>query len=214
MLSGLLKGFGLGFLLAISMGPVIFAIIKQSINNGHKAGYAFVAGISLSDITVVIICNFFSTIFQEALKHQKAIAIVGGTFLIVLGTYSFFFKKEAEENKELEAKVLSNRHFAGIFASGYLINILNPGIFIFWLAWSTTIFADSATELHPVQYRFVVFGTCLLFVLLTDILKVQLAGKLKPKLTPKNLHHINQLVGLLMVGFGLYLMINQLFLKK
>jgi len=82
------------------------------------------------------------------------------------------------------------------------------------LAWSTTILADAATNQHPIQYRFIVFGTCLLFVLITDLLKVQLAGILKPKLTPKNLHLINQLVGLLMVGFGAYLMIDQLLLKK
>ena len=211
MLAGFIKGIVLGFLLAISVGPIIFAIIKQSINNGHKAGYAFVAGISLSDISVVVICNFFSTIFQEALSHQKAIAIVGGSFLIILGIYTFFFKKEPLEDKKMEAKVLGKRQLAGIIISGYLINILNPGIFIFWFAWSATILADAATEPHPIQYRLIVFGTCLLFVLVTDILKVQLAGILKPKLTTKNLHRINQFVGVLMLGFGLFLIVKQLF---
>lgn len=214
MLAGFIKGIILGFLLAISVGPIIFAIIKQSINNGHKAGYAFVAGISVSDISVVIICNFFSTIFQEALSHQKAIAIVGGSFLIVLGVYTFFFKKEPHEDAKLEAKVLRKRELLGIFASGYLINILNPGIFIFWFAWSATILADAATEPHPTQYRLIVFGTCLLFVLITDILKVQLAGILKPKLTTKNLHRINQFVGILMIGFGGFLIVKQLFFNK
>lgn len=214
MLAGFIKGIVLGFLLAISVGPIIFAIIKQSINNGHKAGYAFIAGICLSDISVVVICNFFSTLFQEALSHQKAIALVGGSFLIALGVYTFFFKKEPHEDAKLDAKVLGNRQLVAIFASGYLINILNPGIFIFWFAWSATILADAATEPHPVQYRFIVFGTCLLFVLLTDILKVKLAGILKPKLTAKNLHRINQFVGVIMIGFGVFLITKQLFFNK
>ncbi len=214
MFAGFVKGIILGFLLGVSVGPVIFAIIKQSINNGHKAGYAFVAGISLSDISVVVICNFFSTIFQEALSHQKIIAIVGGSFLIAFGIYTFFFKKEPHEDTRLEAKVLGKRQLLGIFASGYLINILNPGIFIFWFAWSATIVADAANEPHPNEYRFIVFGTCLLFVLLTDILKVKLAGILKPKLTVKNLHRINQFVGILMVGFGAFLIIKQLYFNK
>ncbi len=211
MLAGFIKGIVLGFLLAISVGPIIFAIIKQSINNGHKAGYAFVAGIAMSDLSVVVICNFFSTIFQEALSHQKAIAIVGGSFLIVLGVYTFFFKKEPHEDAKLEAKVLGKKQMIGIFASGYLINILNPGIFIFWFAWSATILADAVTEPHPIQYRIIVFGTCLLFVIITDILKVQLAGILKPKLTPKNLHRINQFVGVLMLAFGIFLIAKRIF---
>ncbi len=214
MWAGFIKGIILGFLLGVSVGPVIFAIIKQSINNGHKAGYAFVAGISVSDISVVIICNFFSNIFQEALSHQKMIAIVGGVFLIALGIYTFFFKKEPHEDANLEVKVLGKRQLLGIFASGFLINILNPGIFIFWFAWSATIIADASNELHPNEYRFIVFGTCLLFVLFTDILKVKLAGILKPKLTPKNLHRINQFVGVLMIGFGAFLIVKQLYFNK
>jgi threonine/homoserine/homoserine lactone efflux protein len=51
----------------------------------------------------------------------------------------------------------------------------------------------------------VVFGTCLIFVLATDLLKVSLAGKLRPKLTVKNLHFINRLSGLILIGFGVAL---------
>jgi threonine/homoserine/homoserine lactone efflux protein len=214
MLAGFIKGIILGILLGISVGPVIFAIIKQSINNGHKAGYAFIAGISLSDTSVVVICNFFSSFFQEALSHQKMIALIGGCFLIGLGIYSYFFKKEPHEDATLEAKVLRKRDLAGIFASGYIINILNPGIFLFWFAWSATIIADAANETYPRRYRFIVYGTCLLTVLCTDILKVKLAGILKPKLTQKNLHLINQIVGALMVIFGLFLIVRQLFFNK
>ncbi len=214
MLAGFIKGIILGILLGISVGPVIFAIIKQSINNGHKAGYAFIAGISLSDISVVVVCNFFGSFFQEALSHQKMIALVGGCFLIGLGIYSYFFKKEPHEDATLEASVLSKRDLAGIFATGYIINILNPGIFLFWFAWSATIIADAANEAFPMRYRFIVYGTCLLTVLCTDILKVKLAGILKPKLTSKNLHIINQIVGALMVIFGLFLIVKQLFFNK
>ncbi len=210
MFEGFIKGIVLGFLLAISVGPVIFAIIKQSINNGHKAGYFFVAGISLSDVTVVVVCNFFSALFKAVLSHQQALAIIGGIFLVGLGVYTFFFKKEDIDEIKTDIKILRKRDLVGIFVSGYLINILNPGIFLFWLAWATGIMVDAATQEHPVQYKIIVFGTCLLFVLLSDILKVQLAGYLKPKLTQKNLHRINQFVGLLMIGFGAFLLVKQL----
>ena len=45
--SALLKGLALGFMLSIAVGPVIFSIIKQSLNHGHKRDFAFIA----SDLT-------------------------------------------------------------------------------------------------------------------------------------------------------------------
>jgi threonine/homoserine/homoserine lactone efflux protein len=41
MLESVIKGFGLGMILAISVGPVIFTILKQSLNNGQKGGFSF-----------------------------------------------------------------------------------------------------------------------------------------------------------------------------
>ena len=93
MVAALIKGLFLGILLAISVGPVIFAIIKQSINYGHKAGYVFVAGVSLSDITLLVVCNFFTSFFQAVIKHQEILAIAGSVFLISAGIYTLFFKK-------------------------------------------------------------------------------------------------------------------------
>ena len=206
MVAALFKGLALGFLLAISVGPVIFAIIKQSINHGHKAGYVFVAGVSSSDITLLLICNFFTSLFHTALKHQTLIAVTGSLFLIGVGIYTFFFKKVVvDEENNLKEKVFRKRDWVAIFLSGYFMNMINPGVFIFWFAWSAAILADSVTHADPFQYRAVVFGTCLIFVLATDLLKVSLAGKLRPKLTVKNLHFINRLSGLILIGFGIAL---------
>ena len=47
MFEALLKGLTLGLLLSISVGPVIFSIIKQSLNNGHRGGIAFILGVSM-----------------------------------------------------------------------------------------------------------------------------------------------------------------------
>lgn len=59
MLDAILKGLGLGLILALSVGPVIFTVIKQSINNGHRGGFSFVAGVWISDIFLVFLSIFF-----------------------------------------------------------------------------------------------------------------------------------------------------------
>ena len=85
------------------------------------------------------------------------------------------------------------------------MNILNPGVFLFWFAWTAAIVGDASTTANPVNYKFTVFITCLVFVLLSDIAKVAVAGKLRSKLTPRNLSFINKLSGIILIGFGIVL---------
>lgn len=202
------KGLVLGFMLSISVGPVIFTIIKQSINNGHKGGYFFVAGVSASDIALVVVCNLFTSIFQSALSHEKVIGVAGSIFLIVLGIYNCFFKKVVIASEEqVKSKVFRKRDLAAIFFSGFFMNSLNPGALLFWFAASASILANSKTGVaHPNEYRFIIFATCLVFVLLSDLAKVLLAGKIRSKLTAHNIHIINRISGVILMGFGIALM--------
>jgi threonine/homoserine/homoserine lactone efflux protein len=214
MIEALLKGIGLGLLLAISVGPVIFAIIKQSLSNGKPAGYAFIMGVSASDISIVIVCNFFSTLFETALQHKNTIALLGSIFLFVLAIYTFFFKKEAIDSNDTSLdKVFKKRELVAIFSSGFIMNTLNPSVFIFWLVWSAAIVADSTTAESPIQYRWVVFVTCLLVLLISDILKVKLAGKLRPKLTVQNLHTLNKISGIILFAFAIGLFVKTMYFK-
>jgi threonine/homoserine/homoserine lactone efflux protein len=203
MIAPILKGLLLGLILSISIGPVIFAILKQSLTNGHKAGYVFVAGVSMSDIVLLFICNFFTSFFVLALSHKAFIAMLGAGFLLVMSVYTLFFKKivfsEGELNKE---KILRKRDLFKIFIAGFFMNTLNPSVFLFWFAWTAAISASAAETNSPLIYRIVVFGTCLLFVLLSDLLKVALAGKLRPKLTIQNMIIINRISGIIILLFS------------
>jgi len=200
MLDALIKGITLGFLLSISVGPVIFSIIKQSINNGPRGGMAFVLGVSASDIALVLISNVFTEVFKRISNLRTEIGIAGSIFLIAMGVYLLFFKKVKVNEQGKKAPVsFGHLDYARIAASGFFMNILNPAIFIFWIGTSTT-FID-----HTVEQRVIIFVTCLLVVLAADIAKVMLAGKIRNRLTPHNIHIINQVNGLILVGFGIAL---------
>lgn len=205
MFEALLKGITLGLLLSISVGPVMFSIIKQSLNSGHRGGIAFVLGVSLSDITVVLISNVFTQLFGYILSHKHIIGMAGSLFLIGMGVFFLFFKKVRVDDSGIQVIKLSKRDYVRTFLSGFFMNTLNPAVFIFWLTTSTTLIT------HTVDNRIITFVTCLVFVLSADFLKVMMAQKIRRKLTPHNIQILSRLNGLILLGFGLVLLWGLIF---
>lgn len=209
MLDALVKGLLLGFFLALSVGPVIFTIIKQSLNNGREGGFSFVIGVWISDIILVIGSNAFSEWVATALEYKKTIGYIGSLFLIGMGLFFVFFKKvhlgtDSDGNKPRFRK----RDFLKIFASGFLINTLNPSVLLFWLV-NATAFATT----HSFRERMIIFTACLLVNMIADVLKVMLAGKIRKKLTVRNLSIINKVSGTILIGFAIVLLYGLIFLS-
>ena len=199
LLPALLKGLTLGLLLSISVGPVIFSIIKQSLNHGHKGGFAFIAGVSASDVSIVIISNLFTQLFDNLLDYKVPIGIGGSALLIALGVYVTFFKKIKVSPDGMQVIQMETHHYVKIFLSGYFMNLLNPSVIGFWLLTSTSL------VVLTLNYRLVVYITCLIVVVGFDVLKVMLAGKIREKLTAHNIHIINRISGMILIGFGIAL---------
>ncbi len=208
MLEALLKGITFGLLLSISVGPVLFSVIKQSLNNGHKGGMAFVLGVSASDISLVLVSNIFTTLFNSLSEYKTEIGIAGCIFLVSLGIYFLFFKKVIVNEEGKQVFIFSKRAYARIFLSGFFMNMLNPAVFIFWITTSTAVIN------HTIEQRIIIFTTCLALVLGLDVAKVMLAGKIRTRLTPHNIHIINRINGLILIGFGIALIWGLLIFGK
>jgi len=207
MIEAILKGLALGFVLALSVGPIIFTIIKQSLNNGHRGGFSFVAGVWFSDILLVVLSNAFTALVEELLEYKKIIAYGGSIFLLCMGVYFLFFKKvHIGTDGEGGGASFRKRDMARIFASGFLINTLNPGVIIFWLGNATVL---SVT--HTLKQRIIIFSVCLLVNMSADVGKVMMAGALRKKLTLRNLSIINKVSGAILIAFGIALLWGVIF---
>jgi len=207
MIEAILKGIALSLLLIISVGPVVFAIFKQSINNGLAGGFSFVGGVWLSDVLWVILSNAFSSVMISLVKYERVIGFCGSIFLVALGVYYLFFKKVHLKEDENKIEIRTKDH-AKIALYGFLINTLNPGVIFFWLTTSTTITAAEADNPDAVRNRIIIFSTCILINTGVDILKVLLAGKLRSRITEKVILLINRISGLILLGFGVALMVG------
>lgn len=209
MTEAIIKGLALGLLLAISMGPVIFSIIKQSISNGHRGGLAFVFGVSASDLTLVLVSNIFTELFNRLLKFEKVIGLGGSALLIGIGVYFLFFKKiklnELGDGIEMKR---SAGDYVKIFFAGYFMNTLNPSVIAFWFSWATAFITI------PVNERIATFAVCLFVVFIFDLLKVFLANRLRSRLTQKTITLINKISGTILIVFGIILIIGLLFYRK
>jgi threonine/homoserine/homoserine lactone efflux protein len=93
MIEAFLKGVAISLLLVFSVGPVIFTIIKQSVNHGRAGGFTFVAGVWLSDIIWIILSMGFGEVVKTLLHFKIPIGIGGCSFLIAMGIYYAFIKK-------------------------------------------------------------------------------------------------------------------------
>jgi threonine/homoserine/homoserine lactone efflux protein len=209
IIQAILKGFLMGLLLVISVGPVIFTIIKQSINNGKEGGFSFVAGVWVSDLVWVLLSNVFSEFVTALLDFKKPIGVAGSMFLISMGIFYLFFKKVHVHPQDISLPPLQGSDHLKLALQGFLVNTLNPGVMVFWL---TSVTAIAIT--HTVRERIMIFATCLIINMSADVGKVVLAGKLRSKLTLHNIKLINRVSGFILICFGTALLLGVLFFMK
>ncbi|MGN7821930.1 LysE family transporter [Chitinophaga varians] len=205
MITSIVAGLGLGLFLSLSVGPVIFAIIKYSINNGFKAGISFALGVSMSDIFFVVTGNLATSFINGLEEYKRSIGVVGGFLLIGMGLYGLFFKKVRISTGDEKPEMFRTHDYLKIWLAGFLMNTLNPGVIIFWLG---VCVANAATS---VGHRFVMYGVCLSLVLSADILKVFISDKIRHKLTLTNVEWLNRIAGVSMIIFGVVLLYKVMF---
>ncbi|MDE3182187.1 MAG: LysE family transporter [Bacteroidota bacterium] len=208
VIEAILKGIAMGLLLVISVGPVIFTIIKQSINNGKGGGFSFVIGVWISDFLLVVLSNLFSELVTTVMDFKMQIGIAGSIFLMGMGIFYIFFKKVHIHPEDVSMPMKTSDH-AKIVLQGFLLNTLNPAVIAFWLTAATAIAVS-----HSIRDRIIIFATALILNMSADVAKVTLAGKLRKKLTVKNIRLINKISGLILVIFGTVLLFGVLFLVR
>lgn len=205
MVDAIVSGLLLGFALLFSVGPVIFTIIKLRINYGISSAFYFISGVWLSDIIWVFAANFFSGLLGHVITYKKEIGVFGGLFLVGLGLFYLFLKKyHSKEEMDNGIKIVGSTH-ARLFATGFAINTLNPAVIALWLASSTKALSNTFDQ------RVIIFSICLFLNMSADIAKIYLAGKLRNKLTDKNIGIINKISGLLFIAFGVAMLIGALY---
>ncbi|MEO6330760.1 MAG: LysE family transporter, partial [Ginsengibacter sp.] len=123
--------------------------------------------------------------------------------------FYLFFKKVHLHPEDIKLPPLQRSDHAKIALSGFLVNTLNPAVMAFWLTAATAIAVT-----HTLKERIIIFSACVIINMSADVGKVTLAGKLRSKLTIKNIRLINKISGLILLVFGAVLLAGVLFFIK
>ena len=194
--------------LVFSVGPAFFALIQNSIHHGFRKAVYFAAGVSLSDVLVVVLMlTVLSNLDLNALLHNVWVASIGGVAIAIFGVRMFRCKVRRASNREKNLRFAAENATRGreLLMSGFLLNFLNPFIWIYWVTIITFISAEM--DLATAE-RYLFFAGLLLAVFGTDVLKCRLASLMQSWFTARRLNFFNKVMGGTLIAFAVYLIVS------
>jgi threonine/homoserine/homoserine lactone efflux protein len=203
---GMILGLSLAFL--FGFGPAFFALIQTGIQRGFWAGALLAFGIMLNDAVVVSLSLLGVAQVFAGTENYNYLGIVGGAILIIFGLVTFKKKVKAEEQGPEMQEIASTPHPVSYIAKGFLLNVANPFVWLFWIGISVGILARFEGD---ISHMILFFAGTLSVVFTTDLLKTFLASQLKKFVNDKFLILINKIAGLALAGFGIYLIVRAVF---
>ncbi|XOV91111.1 MAG: LysE family translocator [Bacteroidota bacterium] len=194
-----LNGLLFGLIFVFSFGPAFFSLIQTSIQKGLSKAILLAIGISLSDITFVVLSIAGITTWIQSDRFKIGISIVGAVLLISYGIYSWFKKPKIYQN-EIESP--NDMKSIKYLVKGFLLNGFNPFILVFWMGIIGMVAVKF--EYGPQQQPFF-FAGVLITIFSMDILKAFIAHRLRSVVTPNSILIMNRSVGVILILFGLHM---------
>ncbi len=162
-------------------GPAVIYIVTQSVDRGRLAGLVSVLGIEVGTLFHVVAAGLgLSALLMTSALAFKIVKLLGALYLIYIGVRKLIVKEEAKP-----AQVVEHKRLSRLFFQGVIVNILNPKLALFFLAFLPQ-FADPsrgsmALQLVTLGLIFVALAICSdsLYALLTGTFGHWLKGSKK-----------------------------------
>lgn len=118
--------------LAVSPGPDNIFVLTQSVVNGRKYGIATVLGLMTGCIIHTTLIAFgVSLIIAESQTLFFIIKLFGASYLLYLA-YQVY---KSDASILINTKNVAKKSTSQLFKTGFLMNVLNPKVTIFFLAF-------------------------------------------------------------------------------
>ena len=162
---------GAVIVLGVTPGPGVFYILATSTAQGARSGLVSVLGIAAGSFVHVLLAVFGLTLLlASSAVFFRFVKYAGAAYLIALGVYLLIRRGVRQEARPAQ----SPRETWRVFMQAVMVNVLNPKVGIFFLAFFPQ-FVDPARGDPAMQ--FLLLGVILIgVVLVTDTLFALAAG--------------------------------------
>jgi threonine/homoserine/homoserine lactone efflux protein len=203
MFEAILQGIGAGILFSFLTGPVFFSMIKTSIERGFKAGFSLAIGVVFSDIIFISLTIFSSQFVDYNAEYNQYIGVIGGLFLLGIGSYYLFNKVKVSYDISETIKIKKR----GYILKGFLMCLLSPSTLMFWIMVGGII----SVQLHyDMAEKIVFFMVAMATQLSVDCFKTYYAAKLRYRIKEKTIQNLNRIAGAVILIFAIRLFIQVL----
>ncbi len=202
----ILEGIVLGLTLTILLGPIFIALTQSSLEGGSEAGLTVGLGVWVSDILIISVCYLFVhrlSLLVEDHSFTYWLGLLGGFVLITFGIGTFLKKSVFEADQTLPR--LTTKNYLSYFMKGFLVNTVNPFTFAFWISViSTYVIGRNISHNDAMLF----FGTIMVVIIITDVLKVVLAKIIRNKLNSEHIDMFSKVAGVVLLIFGVVLLVR------
>jgi threonine/homoserine/homoserine lactone efflux protein len=193
-----LQGIIMGLAITVSFGPGFIALFQTSIEKGIRSGYILAIGILVSDLVLITVSYFGVSSIQMGGNHV-IMGAIAGSILFIFGAVTFFKKAtlnldHAEQYEVLKANIHS------LLIKGFLVNIANPFVTIFWIRTISYASGNYGIKTHGF---FIFFTGLILTAFSSDLLKCYLSGSLRKLFTSRTVFVINKIIGIVLMALGI-----------
>lgn len=189
-----------GLLLNLTPGNDMLYVIARSSGQGTKAGIISALGIGAGCIIHILAAVIgLSTLIAQSATAFDIIKYIGAAYLIYLGVKSVLSKKNSVAI-DTKLKTLSYRK---IFWQGFITNVLNPKVALFFLAFLPQFInihkGNTSLQIFFLGTWFDVVGT------LVNVIVAMLFGKIGVLLSksPRFIQWQERITGTILIALGI-----------
>ena len=193
----------LGFFLSFMLGPVFFMLLETSATKGVRAAISFDTGVLFSDVVFITLAYYSSYQLLESLSNSPVLYLFGGTGMVIYGLVLAI--KKVEKGDVSMHGFGANSNYFGLFLKGFLLNIINVGVLIFWVG---TVIVVGPSFDGLIEKFLVFFATMLAVYFVTDLFKILAAKQLQSQLTPVRIIWVKKILGYILVICGIVMIVK------
>ena len=198
------EGVRAGLVLSLLVGPILVLLLQHSLRGGTRTAMMAAAGIWVGDLLFVLGTHYGMARLLPLTEGRYFAEIVGtvGMFLLIGMAIFLWRRKPLDLKKATKNKRYRRRGMWSAFAQGFAVNTFNPFTIGFW-----SFFA--ITQVHERELAepsaWAIYAGILGTIVLTDVLKVLGARRLRQLLRPEITARVQRFGALALGVFGLVL---------